>query len=203
MPKDKTETHRKLYECMRREFLEKGFEKASLNNIAKQAGITPAGVYRHYASKEAMFEALVKPVVDDFKAICNVEMKSISEEALKKHLLEGYSSFENAWIDYIYKYFDEFKLLVVCSKGTKYESFFDELVRMEEESSEQLIALLDNAGFQCRTLTKEQCHIAATIYITGLFEVIRHEMPKEKAIECIRFIYEFYDGAWKSVLGVK
>ena len=28
MPKDKTATHKRLYECMRREFLEKGFEKA-------------------------------------------------------------------------------------------------------------------------------------------------------------------------------
>lgn len=203
MPKDKTATHKRLYECMRREFLEKGFEKASLNNIAKQAGITPAGVYRHYASKEAMFEALVKPVVDDFYNICSEYMKDMTEDDVCNHIADGYAQFEDGFLDYVYEHFDEFKLLVVCSKGTKYEGFFDTLVQMEEKSSVHMIKMLRKAGYECAELTAEQHHIAATMYLTGFYEIIRHDLPREKAVECIRFIYDFYDKAWKSILNLK
>lgn len=203
MPKDKTATHKRLYECMRREFLEKGFEKASLNNIAKQAGITPAGVYRHYESKEAMFEALVKPVVDDFYEMCDKYMKDVTEDDIKRHINSGYSTFEDGFLDYIYAHFDEFRLLVVCSKGTKYESFFDTLVQIEEAYSVHMINMLKKSGYECAELTAEQNHISATMYMTGLYEIIRHDMPREKAVECIRFIYDFYDSAWRAVLNLK
>ncbi|MBQ8799547.1 MAG: TetR/AcrR family transcriptional regulator [Lachnospiraceae bacterium] len=203
MPKDKTATNKRLQECMRREFLEKGFEKASLNHIAKQAGITPAGVYRHYASKEAMFESLVAAVAEEFYCICEEQMRKIDTDVIREHVGNGYSTFEEGWIDYIYRHFDEFKLLIVCSKGTKYEGFLDTLVTMEEKSSAHLIQLLKREGFVKKSFTEEQIHITATMYITGLYEIIRHDMPKEKAIECIRFIYEFYDGAWKSALEMR
>ena len=203
MPKDKTATHKRLYECMRREFLEKGFEKASLNNIAKQAGITPAGVYRHYASKEAMFEALVKPVVDDFYEMCAKYMKEMTEEDVKSHIANGYSDFENEILDYVYEHFSEFKLLVDCSNGTKYENFFDILVKMEENSSMHMINMLKKSGYECPEITPEQHHIAASMYMTGMYEIIRHNMSKEKAVECIRFTYGFYEAAWKSVLKFK
>lgn len=207
MPKDKTATHAKLYECMRAEFLEKGYEKASLNNIARQCGITPAAVYRHYSSKEAMFEALVKPALDDFETLCSTYMNGMDEEIRMNHSFVRYSPFDGNWldvmIDFIYRYFDEFRLLVVGSKGTKYENFLEQLVTMEEQSSKQMYAMLDASGISYNTVTDEQLHIAVTAYITALFEIIRHEMPKAKAIENIKFIYNFFSGAWKSMLKIK
>lgn len=66
MPRDKTDTHNKLLPCIKQEFLEHGYEKASMQNIARRAGITAAGIYRHFPSKEAMFTAMVEPVTSDF-----------------------------------------------------------------------------------------------------------------------------------------
>ena len=42
MPRDKTDTHNKLLPCIKQEFLEHGYEKASMQNIARRAGITAA-----------------------------------------------------------------------------------------------------------------------------------------------------------------
>lgn len=50
--------------CIKAEFLEKGFEKASVRSIANRAGMSAAGIYRHFKDKEAMFDALVAPLVD-------------------------------------------------------------------------------------------------------------------------------------------
>ena len=65
MPKDKTETHERIIPAAMKIFLEKGFEKATMREIAEEAGITAAGLYRHFVDKEAMFAALVEPVLSE------------------------------------------------------------------------------------------------------------------------------------------
>ena len=57
MPRDKTDTHNKLLPCIKQEFWSMDMKKASMQNIARRAGITAAGIYRHFPSKEAMFTA--------------------------------------------------------------------------------------------------------------------------------------------------
>ena len=63
MPKDKTVSHNRVVMAAKAEFLERGYEKASMRSIGKRAGMTAAGLYRHYANKEDMFQALVEPAV--------------------------------------------------------------------------------------------------------------------------------------------
>ena len=55
MPRDKTLSHEKVRKAVKEEFLEKGYEDASIRSIGARAGMTSAGLYRHYADKEAMF----------------------------------------------------------------------------------------------------------------------------------------------------
>ena len=43
MPRDKTNTHNRLLLFIREEFLEHGYAKASLKNIAEKVGITSDG----------------------------------------------------------------------------------------------------------------------------------------------------------------
>lgn len=45
------------------EFSISGFEGATVERIAHQAGITTAGLYAHFTSKEALFEALLDTII--------------------------------------------------------------------------------------------------------------------------------------------
>ena len=65
MPKDKTASHIQVMAAVKEEFLEKGFEAASVRSIAARAGMSAAGLYRHYPNKEAMFEDLVQPLIQE------------------------------------------------------------------------------------------------------------------------------------------
>ena len=67
MPRDKSLSHIRVNKAIREEFLEKGFEGASVRSIGARAGMTSAGLYRHYADKEAMFDAMVEPLIDSIK----------------------------------------------------------------------------------------------------------------------------------------
>ena len=68
MPRDKTASHEKIIAAAMREFLEKGFEQASMKSVAEAVGLTSAALYRHFESKQDMFAALVQPAVDTLDA---------------------------------------------------------------------------------------------------------------------------------------
>src|SRR5690554_1518485 len=46
------------------EFYTKGYEKASMKQIANKTGISVGNVYRYYANKEAVFHGVVVPVYE-------------------------------------------------------------------------------------------------------------------------------------------
>ena len=93
MPRDKTDTHNKLLPCIKQEFLEHGYEKASMQNIARRAGITAAGIYRHFPSKEAMFTAMVEPVTSNFLKMCDVSMEETYSRLSDDDFLKNFNEF--------------------------------------------------------------------------------------------------------------
>lgn len=50
----------RLMECARKEFLEKGFEKASLRNICRTAEVTTGALYKRFKGKEELFSSIVE-----------------------------------------------------------------------------------------------------------------------------------------------
>jgi TetR/AcrR family transcriptional regulator len=136
MPKDKTRTYQKIISCAKKEFLDKGFEKASLRVIAAEAGISAAGLYRHFADKEAMFAALVTSAVDGLKEMFVTAQKDfdrLSKDEKLKNVFSYPAKQLEKLLDYIYEHFDEFKLLITCAAGTAFADFIHSLVVIEEE----------------------------------------------------------------------
>lgn len=126
MPRDKTDTHEKIIQAAREEFMEKGFEQASMRNIAGRIGMSAAGLYRHFADKEALFAALVEPAVQACRQWSEMR-KSVDYEFLNKNMLDKMWDGEGETgliLDIVYPEFDSFKLLVCRSEGTKYAVLF-------------------------------------------------------------------------------
>ena len=55
----------RILESARKEFLENGFEKASLKAICEGAGVTTGALYKRYKGKEDLFCAVVEQTVKD------------------------------------------------------------------------------------------------------------------------------------------
>ena len=53
----------RLSSAAKEEFLQKGFEEVSLEEICKAAGVTTGALYKRYEGKEALFSALVTDTV--------------------------------------------------------------------------------------------------------------------------------------------
>ena len=200
MPKDKTVTYAKIIECMREEFLTYGYEKASLNRISEKVGITTAGLYKHFRGKEDMFGFLVRDTLDDFKRMETGSTAQMSGD------VEQYSPFREEFmlplVELIYDHYEGVKLLICCAEGSRYASFEEDLVKAEEESNKQHAAILAQSGHQVKLLTDMQWHLLSTEYIHLVFEMVRHDLPKEEAYRHMEFVRSLLYPGWKEIFGL-
>ena len=50
-------------------FIERGYDKTSLREIAERVGVTKAALYYHFSSKEEIIRTLIQPVYDHFEPL--------------------------------------------------------------------------------------------------------------------------------------
>ncbi len=67
------------------EFKDKGFLGASMDSLAKRAGVSKRTVYNHFSSKEILFHNIVKQLCDSFSQAVNIQYQS--EVPLAEQLL--------------------------------------------------------------------------------------------------------------------
>ena len=108
---ERAETQKRILEIGKKEFLEKGFKDASLNQIVAEAGFTKGAFYGYYPDKTALFEDLVgetaselltrfKAAQDDYFDLIPEGRTKDSLELSTQHLLE--------LVAFMYDHFDEF-----------------------------------------------------------------------------------------------
>lgn len=204
MPRDKTETHERILPAAKEEFLEKGFEQASMRSIAAKAGMSAAGLYRHFADKEALFAALVEPAM----AACErwyTAHKAWDYEMLEQNDLDTmWESGADARLitEVVYPHFDAFKLLICKSAGTRYASYLHDLVMLEQEETLAFMEAARVRGIPVKDIREEEIHLLMSAYVTALFEVVVHDFPQEDAVHYLETLQAFFCPGWRAVLGL-
>ena len=62
-------------------FLEQGYERASMDSVAKKAGCSKATLYNYFASKESLFEAVVRSYSTNYLTRAAAELKGRDQDA--------------------------------------------------------------------------------------------------------------------------
>lgn len=204
MPRDKTLSHIKVNKAIKEEFLEKGYEAASIRSIGARAGMTSAGLYRHYADKEAMYAAMVDPLIEDIRTWTrkHTEKKyNLIEKRKDKSDLFG-ESFIDMIREVILPRRDEFKLLMTCSSGTRYENFLHEFVQENQKEFLEAIGILKENGYPVTLVDEEELHMLLSAYLTACFEPIIHGVDEAKLDKYLNTIQEFFMPGWLKIMGI-
>ena len=186
------------------EFLEKGFQGASLRQIVKNAGVTTGAFYGYFSSKEALFNALVEPhaaaLMGRFME-AQTSFAELPEEEQVSHMGDESGNYVRWMVDYICQHRDPVKLLLTRSEGTSYERFVHNMVEVEVEYTLRYIEVLRHLGKDVPELSNSICHIIASGMFNGLFEIAIHDMPKKQALQYVEQFRTFYTGGWLSLMG--
>ncbi len=182
-----------ILESARKEFLNKGYSKASMREIAVNAGITVGNIYRYYESKEYLFEAIVEPTFVEITDLFN----NIQFDELKQNESSEYVNFRNAFTSQFMKIVqlnkDEIVILIKCSEGTRYKSarsHFAEII--ETKVSKYVVDVVQTKG---NSFDKDMIsRVISKSVIDGLTEVIIYNGLKDmKRLENdVRVLMDLY-----------
>ena len=187
------------------EFLEKGFADASLRQIVKNAGVTTGAFYGYYSSKEALFAGLVEPhaaAVMGMFMRAQTAFSELPEQEQPDHVGVESKDCVNEMLRYIYQHPEPFKLLVCKAQGTGYENFIHNMVEIEVESTRRFMEVLRRQGREIPELDSQLCHIIASGMFHGIFEVVVHDMPYDRAKHYVKQLQDFFLAGWHSMMGV-
>ena len=200
-----SETLVRIRQAAMDEFLEKGFADASLRQIVKNAGVTTGAFYGYYSSKEALFTALVEPHA---AAVMGMFMRAqtafleLPEAEQPSHVGVESSACVKEMLEYVYQHLEPFRLLICKAQGTSYENFIHNMVEIEAEATQRFMEVLRRQGREIPDLDNQLCHIISSGMFHGIFEVVVHDMPYDRAKRYVKQLQDFFLAGWHSMMGV-
>ena len=201
--KKKSATYTEILKNAKTEFLQNGFEKASMRSIAAMTGITAGALYKHFPSKAAIFDELVQPLIAqtlsigiDFSKIAINLFGTEGSAAIKEAI---HISLQNLYA-LVYSRFDEFKLLFNRATGTKYENIRHEFVTADVTACKKFIDDLKQHGITIRSLNDDQLHLIYSTALTPFFEIITHEYSYEKALSFMDILTDVMYFCWNKIM---
>ncbi|MBQ8306263.1 MAG: TetR/AcrR family transcriptional regulator [Blautia sp.] len=201
MPRDKTETHRKVLAAARDEFMEYGYENASMRRIGQRCGITAAGLYRHCKDKADLFGKLVSPSIDRIDAWLEAHV-SRSIDTMERNAVDLWKDSEiDMMRDLIYPNMEEYRLLLTKAKGSPYEDYLHMLTEKHQEQMLSFLPLLRERGYVPREIDPKELHLLVSAYTTAMFEPVVHGYSEEEAYRCLDTVEAFFLPGWQQLLG--
>lgn len=213
------ETKKRLQECAMKEFSEKGFMKASLRNICKEAGVTTGALYFFFKDKEDLFGSLVngplmqlnKMIEDHFTeeiAVTREVTKTVKPADLTVTYMAAAQGFDDdmaiarSVINYLFKERKAFDLLLTKSQGSVYENLVDEIVdKVEVHYSKMYVAM---KGYKSRKeLTKEDkfiVHWMSHDQIDIFLHLVTHCKNAKEAEKQMENMMAYMIGGWFAVI---
>ena len=197
-------TLERIHQAAKAEFLENGFQSASLRNIVKSVGMTTGAFYGYYKSKEELFETLVgkhyEYIINRFKA-AQQEFAELPHDR-QPEVLSGISGLcMYDMLHYAYEHLEECKLILCCSEGTRFSGLIDDMVDIETDATHAYLKVLGELGRPSPKIDLRLEHILITGMFHTFFELIIHEMPMPDAENYLRDMRAFYTAGWMKIMG--
>ncbi len=175
-----------------------------MRRIAAASGMSASGLYKHFESKEAMFSAIVDPVLDEMRSLYD-DLTRQENDALsdpKTETLWEDGSSTTVMLDYIYSHLDVFKLVICASQGTKYADFVHDCAVMEEQKTREFVEEARKNGFHINDIPEEEFHLLVTMNINAIVAAVEHDFTREQAMHYAKTLEKFFYPGWREVLGI-
>ncbi len=200
------ETRLKLLESAKREFEEKGFTKASLREICKNAGVTTGAMYFFFKDKDELFVCLVKDMIEEIYGIMmdhyskestvdNNELKEILESGIEGS--EDEKVMEDV-IRVLYRDRGMALMLLTKAQGSSMENIIDKFVDASVIQYEALAKRM-NELYPDKKVSDHIPHWFAHDQINVIVYMVTHIETEEDAVKFVRNATAYLKGGWSSV----
>ncbi len=197
-------TLEKILSAACQEFLQKGFQGASLRSIVRQAGVTTGAFYGYFRSKEEIFDALVKEpythLLELYRTILD-DFQKKPPQAQCANMADYTKAGMERMTAYIYDHFDRFKLILCGAEGTAYENLIHDVTQMDCDATRAFAQTMEQNGIPMKRIHPQLEHMLTSSMFYAYFEIVIHDIPRENAAEYIEQLVSFYEAGWQQIMG--
>lgn len=199
------ETRNKLLDSAKQEFLEKGYMKASLRTICKNAGVTTGALYFFFQDKEDLLKQLVEEPVQKLAAVIQSHLsKELDMDASFASTDEVSEDIRAASeiVHFMYQNYDIFEILLTKSQGSAYEDIVSRFADWGEEHYNALAEMMsDKLGVH--KPDQYMIHWMAHMQVDAFIHLFTHEPDEEQAVRHMEEIVVYLVSGWNGMFETK
>ena len=200
MKQDK-ETRNKLLQSARAEFLEKGYMKASLRTICKNAGVTTGALYFFFQDKEDLFESIAKETINNIWQMMqghyNDERVMAENGMTTEEIQDNHGDLDEsaAIIQQMYLHRDDILLVLTKAQGTKFENIADKFIETSEVHYRAMAAQMQKL-YPGKSVDDQMLHWLAHMQIDAFIYMITHIEKEEEGLAFMRQFITYMITGW-------
>ena len=197
------ETREKLIESAKAEFMEKGYNKASLRSICANAGVTTGALYFFFKDKADLFRAIVGKPVDGLFEIMQahfdedeVIVAGANQDDAPDDYFDDHSEMAQLLIHHIYSNYDAAILVLTKAQGSEYEDIVDQIVGVTENKSIEMMDKLSAKTEKKQKVNKYMLHLVIHLVVDSFVHLVTHETDEQKALANIKKVFKMTMHNW-------
>ncbi len=179
----------RILQSAREEFKAKGYDNASMREIAQRVGYTTGVLYSRYKDKEELFSAVVKfgEMAMEDKIAERAQLDILQERDFSATLCSGRNDVVKrllSIIDVVYTYKDTFELLIRCTKGSSKQNYIEDFADKERVLKAYILDRLSTHSAVSDNILSSLSHnLAVAIHCTLFNSVL--DLPKADVVKFI------------------
>lgn len=176
----KEEIRDKILQAALDEFYRKGYEKASLQEIAKKCAISKSNVYNYFPSKKSIYEALITPAHNE---IARVTKQLTKKKSCPNEVDAVAREFTNSLKEVIYHYRKEIVIIITCDV---------------EPDGQAILKLLQQELIQCftqldaRLLPRDFLEVLSSMVLDGICKITIQAQTEEELEEQLYALFRYH-----------
>lgn len=178
------------FEIMRsalNEFKLKGFEKASMKNIAHNAGVSTGNIYIYVKNKEKLFDEIMEPVYSQIEAVI---FNQYQENQSKRKLQFNSSDVVNSIMEIYASHGTQLMIMMNKSQGTKYENAKHDLINLVYKRLKfEYMPILCKQGIENLEMF---IYVFASVLVDGMFIILDSKVDIDEKKRLINQVLIFY-----------
>ncbi len=200
----KEDIKKTILDVAKKSFIEKGFRKTSMRDVAKEANVTLSNIYNYFKNKDEILEVILHPIFVEMEQMFNrhndpyyattnwFEVEDLSEiDDFREH------------VKFVIRYQKEFDLLFHKCSGSKYENIKEVFIDEYTESSYNYLQLMKKKYPQINTnISKFFIHTVAAWWTQILSEIVSHNLNEEEIAQFLKEHMTFGTGGWQRLMKI-
>jgi AcrR family transcriptional regulator len=124
----KDEIRQRIIDSARKEFLRKGYQKASIRAIADKAKTAKSNLYNYFKDKDRLFSSVLEPTVGKIWTGLEMAKQFNVPKGVDEYSLESQTAVVGVVYQFVEENFTDVRLLLFKAQGSRLEGFKAEVL---------------------------------------------------------------------------